>query len=307
MDAIDPSLTREERLARGNAIAGEWFDTYPQIESIYVFGSTVRGDDLPTSDLDMHYLIASDAERPPLKKEPRDGVMIDVEAYSREDLTVEAVLDDAYIFGLIRDAVILHDRTGYTTRVQQEALASDTPERTRKRAAGLIEPVRRNCAGFGRAVETHDYGQLCKTAAFTIWCLADYLLAKRSQAVGGFRTFPRVKAVDPEAYRRLIHLQDSSHRSAAALRSFSDLASGMWNQSKCDWLFRNGYKDEAFHMLWICLGLELKALDKDPDADCVEELTRRARGWLDRLGWSTRTALRAKAHEMAQLVALYVP
>ena len=68
MNEINQDLTRAEKIALGTAFAQEVFDTYPVIESIYIFGSTVRGDNLPMSDLDMHYVVPRGAESLPLEK-----------------------------------------------------------------------------------------------------------------------------------------------------------------------------------------------------------------------------------------------
>ena len=168
----------------GTAFAKDVFDAHPVIESIYAFGSTVRGDDLPVSDLDMHYVVPRGAGPLPLEKATRNGVFMDMEAFAMEDLTVEAVLGDAYVFGLVNDCNILFDRTGFMTELKRKVMENDSPEHSRSRVRKLVEPVRRNLDRFGSAIGTMDHAELCKSSGFMMWCLADYLLAKYRRPAG---------------------------------------------------------------------------------------------------------------------------
>ena len=146
MEKINPVLTASKRIAVGTEYAQNIFDRFPSVESVYVFGSTVRGDHLPESDLDMHYVVSKSAEPLPLTKAVHNGVFIDIEAVNREDVSAESVLSDAYQLGGVMDCVILFDRTGIMTRLKKAVSENDTPELADARLRKLAHPVLRNLA-----------------------------------------------------------------------------------------------------------------------------------------------------------------
>jgi hypothetical protein len=305
MDRINTALSIQERIEVGKRYAKAISDEYPDIESVILFGSTIRGDCLPVSDLDMHYIVSRDAPAIQIRKGVREGVFMDVNRQYREDLTADAVLSDGYLFGLVNDCVVVFDRTGYVTQVKQEVSRRGDLECAETRLKELATPVVNNARNFRLAIDAADHAELCRTSGFMMWCLSDYLLAKHRRPAGGFRTLARLKMVNTDAYLDILKLQDSIYRSADELRSFSELSYRIWNAEKVDWMFEHGFKDDAFHDLWICLGLKAKDLRNGVAGCLAPEIRSRSREWLERLDWDIDRQ-RGKADEMDVLIERYV-
>lgn len=253
MEKINQNLTIPERIAIGKSFAKMLFEKYAAIESIIIYGSTVRGDCLPVSDLDMHCIVSKSSDPLPLEKGVHNGVFIDIEADYKEDLSAEKVLSDGYLFGLINDCIVLFDRTG-----------------------------------------------------FMMWCLSDYLLPKYRSPAGGFRTLARLKMINTDAYLDILKLQDSIFRTKEELKSFSDLSFSLWNVEKTEWMFDNGFKDDAFHTLWIDLGLKIKEVKLHPNVAANRQIAKCSEKWLKRLNWNEGVLYR-KGKEMKDLIKTYVP
>lgn len=306
MDQVDTTLSVGERMQAGERFAREIAVQHPDIESVIIFGSTVRGDCLPISDLNLHYIVSRDAPPVPIRKGVRDGVFMAVNAQYREDLTVDTVLSDAYLFGLVNDCVVVVDRTGYVTQIKREVARGDRPEHAETRLRGLVPLVVNNAGNFRLAIDAQDHAELCRTSNFMMWCFCEYLLTRHGCSPGGFRTPGRLKAVHTDAYLEVLKLQDSIDRGRDELRSFSELSYSMFNPEKVDWMFEHGFKDDAFHNLWIWLALKAKDLrNGEVDDSEAAEIRSRSREWLERLGWDIDVQ-REKADEMDALVARYV-
>jgi hypothetical protein len=134
--------------------------------------------------------------------------------------------------------------------------------------------------------------------------MAENILCAHHQAPGGFRTLARLKMCNTDAFLRILRLQDSLLREPEELQAFTGLACPVF-PDKVEWMFRHGFKDEAFHILWISLGGKVKHAKLDPTAEALQDAQRASEEWVRRLGWDSNM-LHRKAVEMQELVDTYM-
>ena len=114
------------RLDIVRAYAQELIEGNPQIVAVLVTGSAARGDGLAASDVDLKVLLDVPEGDERLKRDiraQRGGTFIDAEhdaACKYADPV--ALLQNPYLAGAVREAVILYDRDG-TLASAQEAVA----------------------------------------------------------------------------------------------------------------------------------------------------------------------------------------
>jgi hypothetical protein len=69
-------------------------------------------------------------------------------------------------------------------------------------------------------------------------------------------------------------------------------------------MFANGYESDAFHILWIALGLKIKSAKTSPTDPYYSQMTTAAKKWLDIIGWDKPT-MGAKLHLLRQIIDKY--
>ncbi|MBN1582577.1 MAG: hypothetical protein JXA89_17845 [Anaerolineae bacterium] len=303
MKDIDTRLTSSEKLAVARDYAAQLFNAYPAIDSIIVTGSVVRGQDIPVSDVDMGYVVKKGSPALPIQKGVHQGVYLDIEPLYVEDLALDTIANDAYVLGYIRDALILHDRCGHMAdlkeRIEKEG---GNAAHKREQLAAIRQSAARNGDDFARAVQEHDAPEICRSVIFALWCFSEWLLVKHDRPPGGFRCLSRLKLANTDAFIQIAAFQDSLQKDSTRLGRFYPLvAQGIkadtFHVQKYTWMNQHGFKDEAFHMLWILLGLDIKG-EKNEHNRKLAEL------WLKELAWD-EAVLRHKAGELQDLFRTY--
>ena len=69
-------------------------------------------------------------------------------------------------------------------------------------------------------------------------------------------------------------------------------------------MFANGHETDAFHMLWIALGLKIKSGKTSPTGQYRSQLTTAAENWLDIIGWDKPT-MEVKLGLLRQIIDRY--
>lgn len=303
---IDLSISPSQRQRVAKEYAKGIFEKYSIIEAIIATGSIIRGNALPTSDIDLWYIIPQETQIKDIRKGVYQGVFIDIEPFFLEELTIEKVLLDAYTLGYLTGAAILCDRTGKTTQVIQEVQSSIQDEYYKdRRLQKIADPVKRNLGELKTASELNYINQkeICRAGIFTLWDLTDYLLEKANTPPGGFRSLARLKQQNTDAFIKILQLQGSIFMDQDSIKRFINIYDHnnekeiIWMQKK-NWMVDNGFKDEAFNMLWIIFGLVIK--DGRSDEFWLLETCRQ---WLDELGWKDK-ALENKVIEYEKEVMI---
>lgn len=288
MEQIDLSVSAAEKLRVATEYANQLFEGNPKIDAIVATGSVVRGDSIPPSDVDMWCITSGGSGAPTAQRGVRRGVMVDIEPVDLGDPAVEGVLSDAYALGYLSDAVVLLDRSDVVSQrmAQIKAMAAE-PTRKARRLARLVVPIRRNVLELNRAALEDNASEVCRSSIFVIWCLADYLAARVNLSPGGLRVLSRLKARNPQAYQDAIQPQSlmtvDHDRVRQLLLLYEEHApESEFGLPTVRWMVGQGLGDEAFHLLWILLGLQVKDHRSSPPW-----LQRLCRTWLLSIGWTT--------------------
>ncbi len=81
-------LTAEQKVGLAAEFTQKMFDDYHVIEAIIIFGSYVRGDQLPVSDIDLGYFLPEEADDPRIPKQLYQEVFMDIHPYRTNELDV---------------------------------------------------------------------------------------------------------------------------------------------------------------------------------------------------------------------------
>lgn len=299
MKNIDTQLTSRQKLDIAKNYGTRLFNEYPTIESIIISGSVVRGNDIPVSDVDMWYITKKESQPLPIQKGIHHGVYLDIEPYYLEDLEISTILKNAYVLGYLKNSLTLCDRYGEMAALKKRI--EEEPEKssyTHAQLAAIHKTAVRNLHEFAAAVKEKDEREICRSAIFALWCFSEYLLVKHDQPPGGFRCLSRLKMVNTDAFLKCITFQDSLAKESSRLGEFYHIYAKGKNTESYDfqkyvWMNHHGFKDEAFHMLWILFGLEIK---EEREGGCHEIAVL----WLEELAWD-ETILHKKVLELQGL------
>jgi predicted nucleotidyltransferase len=309
---VDPNKTPREKTQIAKTYVNQLVQQHSSIESVILSGSVVRGDDLPISDVDIWVFTRKREEGFAIEKRVIDDVFLDVELYDFEDVTTASLLKDPYSLSFVLDSTILYDKSN-TMRDFIEGLRAEaaTTHYRRNRLESIRKDVVSNRGRFEAAVRENDPAGLCKSFIFFLWCLSEYILVRNNKAPGGFRCLARLKMVNTDSFLDILKAQESLPLTADDVDDFMDLCAPChaethggstdfqtFNMEKLNWLKENGFKDEAFHMLWILLGLRIKEGDE-------EAIGEQASAWIEKMQWN-REKLNSKAHEMDALMSRYL-
>ncbi len=285
LDRVDLSLTADEKLSIAKRYVTEIVRLHPDLQAVIASGSTVRGNAVPPSDVDMWYVIHEGHEAAGIRKGIYGGVAIDIEPYPPEGQTLEGLLSDAYLLGYVFDAAVLHDRTGaISDLIQRVRPLISEPEYKAIRLSKLAGPTKRNLKEFRQSIVARDAPEACRASSFAVWCLADYLLARADKSPGGFRVLSRLRTESTSLFDDLTYLQGSRGLGKGQVQRLVDLyahlvaADQLW-LGKIGWMLDHGLEHEAFQNTSISLGLAIKQQGNDPG-----KVTETCQAWLQELG-----------------------
>lgn len=107
------SLNRDELLAVLRAIAGQLCAEQPEVESVRLFGSTARGDQVGTSDVDVLIVLRGGGQIDPLQQIRRFypyfdlPVGVDLLVYTEEEVARRLQDGDAFVTRMWEESVAL--------------------------------------------------------------------------------------------------------------------------------------------------------------------------------------------------------
>ena len=293
-------MDRKQKLELAHQYSTVLFERHPEITGIALGGSIARGNDLPISDIDL-WCFVNDTPAPlSIEKPSATGVKLDIEQYSTDLLTKPEITEDSYFCGFLNEALILCDRNGLVAKCQERVRASLTsPENKRKQLQSIRASVERNYKEFGVSLETGDAREACRASIFATWSLCDHMLTDRGASPGGPRSISRLAVVWPDAYEALVKFASINPPGDPEANLLIDTCLVIEPSSSfagwidtIRWMFANGYEVDAFHILWIALGLQIKNGKTSPTA---------AEKWLDIVGWDKPT-MRAKLRLLRQII-----
>lgn len=311
--AMEIKMERKEKIDYAMRYSHELAAEHSVIAGIILGGSLARGDDLPISDIDLWCFVDESAYPLPIEKHSAGGVFIDIEQHSSEMLISTEIGEDPYVCGYFRDAVILFDRDGQTEECQKRVRAYlVSPSLRRAHLSSIRASVERNFKAFSASIEAQDASEVCRSSIFAIWSLCDYLLTARGVSPGGARGLARLAGVWPDAANPLVEFEgfaDMDHAQIDCLHNiYLNVADRspffeMWFQ-KVEWMFANGHRPDAFHALWIALGLRIKETKVHSSDLSYSQLETACERWLTTIGWDHLTGQR-KLNQLRELIDLF--
>ena len=306
-------MEREEKIEYATWYCQGLVAKYSGIVGVILGGSLVRGNDLPISDIDLWCFIDDSDNRLPIEKHTVEGVFIDIEQHPSELLTRVEIGEDPYICGYLNDAMILFDRDGQVHDCQRRVRAYiDSPTFRKAQLSSIRASVERNYRAFSSSLETRDAGETCRSSIFTVWSLCDYMLAVRSISPGGARGLARLAGIWADAANAIVEFEGSTEMDGAQIDSLRDTYLGVADRSpffemwleKVEWMLANGYRPDAFHALWIALGLRIKDARAHSGDYYDNELEKASRRWLATIGWD-HLYRRKKLVQLRELIDLF--
>jgi len=306
-------MQRGEKIDHARRYCCELVAAHAAISGLALGGSVATGNDLPISDLDLWCFVDQAAPDLPIDKHYAKGVYVDISQYPASLLRATDALADPYFSGYLRDAMILFDRRGDLARCQvlaREHLSSVSFRR--KQLASLRESIERNCGEFARSIETSDANEICRSSIFAAWSLCDHMLTDHGIPPGGGRGLARLRTASPPGHEALVEFEGASHLASCMHTELVETCVRVSEQSsffqmwidKVRWMFANGHVPDAFHALWIALGLRIKEAKTRRDERLRSQLTSASQRWLDIVGWDQPTA-KGKLCSLRQIIDEY--
>lgn len=306
-------MDRKQKLELAHQYSAALFERHPEIAGIAVGGSMARGNDLPISDIDLWCFINDTPAPLSIEKPSAAGVKLDIEQYPADLLTKPEVTEDSYFCGFLNEALILCDRNGLVAKCQERVRASLTsPKNKREQLRSIRASVERNYEEFRVSLETGDAREACRASIFATWSLCDHMLTDRGASPGGPRSIARLAIVWPDAYDALVKFESINPPGDPEANLLIDTCLLVTEPSSSfagwidtiRWMFANGYESDAFHILWIALGLKIKSAKTSPTDPYYSQMTTAAKKWLDIIGWDKPT-MGAKLHLLRQIIDKY--
>ncbi len=310
-------MSRKAKIERAVQYVRQLVARYAGVTGVILGGSVARGNDLPISDIDLWCFMERSAGSAPVEKHWAEGLYMDIEQHPSAALQDEKCLSDPYFCGYFQDALILYDRDGALARCQERARAFLSSEAFRSESLPPLRAVIERNYGEFRANVASDTGlardpcQVCRASIFAAWTLCDYLLTTHGIAPGGARGLARLAAVDPAAYNALVEYEGSHALDSNVIPRLMDTYLSVAEHSsfteawvdKVRWMFDNGYRPDAFHALWIALGLRIK--DARADRLLYGQLVAASSQWLALIGWEGPRLI-AQMHRLRQMLDAFL-
>lgn len=279
----------EELLAQRQDIVAAW-----------VGGSVARGEETALSDIDLQLMV------PGLGTHNRAGLDlwregIYVEAglvFQQEYADLETVLNDPVKATHMRDALILYDPTGFLKEMQDAVRPLYMqPQWLNKRLSYWLEIMRTSLAKFKEAVTAADALRICAALGlFTFGCSSIPLL-RVGVTPSSSRGLLLLREVDPTLTAQIAEFERSTKMSASDVLAlepllheaipFIDAAFGqlpLYWMPKVLWMTREGHHQEAYHAMWLYMGVGAKGCLQRNDAAEMVAGTDLMQRWLHRIG-----------------------
>jgi len=302
-------MVREEKITYARSYTAELVVKYKGIAGVVLGGSVARGNDLPISDIDICCFIDDDQALLPIEKHAENNLYIDIDQRRVSELTEPDFGDDSYFCGYMHDALVLYDRDGDIAKCQASARENLSSSAHReKQLTSLRESVERNRNNLMASAKVHNAREACRASIFAAWSLSDLMLVARGISPGGARGLSRLSIAWPEAADAIITFEGFATLEESQIARLVDCYRGIadtgsfftiWFE-KVKWMLVNGYRPDAFHALWIALGLRIKDAKVREIGVSTGDLERACSQWLDTIDWNWDT-VKHKAVELENL------
>lgn len=267
MDKNQPLLLKNYRLETAESFSKVLLKKCPDICAIIAYGSSVRGDYLPNSDIDILCIVDEGANKPTWDEGTFRGMQIDLDSRSVATIDPAAIVEDPYQFGLFRNVHVLYER-GHNISNLIGSIGRRYSRETHKRhhLSVISTSVVKNYHDFRRLRYVGDRPGIIRAFMFSLWCFSEYMLVFCDSSPGGLGCLNRLKMVHSDSYVEILQLQNGASVSVddlkrigeAVIKGISGLSWFDTQAIKAKWMFNHGFGYEAFHIVGILAGLRIK-------------------------------------------------
>ena len=303
-------------LAVARRFIGDQMRERDDILGAYVGGSAARGAATEVSDVDVTLVVEEVGEDRVEIGGWEQGIFIDAGFTSREALSsVDRVMEDHVSATILRDALIVHDPTGFLTDLQTEIRAVFMePARVQARVNYGLDFAKRHVSDLGEASATEDPLAIGEHLWPVLWGAILVPLLRLGVAPSATRIMAQLGEISPALHDQFVKIEGSDRMEPrdvlVLVPAFSEIAlrASLWGRQaeyavgKAEWMAERGQHREAFHVMctWsLCAIDACRASEVD---QAIPLLREGARTWLHAMGWNGSEALAEKLKLIALLM-----
>jgi predicted nucleotidyltransferase len=278
-----------------------------------VTGSVSRGEAVESSDLDMLIIVSGNVEgnKGGGVDTWKEGVYIDAKIVLGGDFAdIEEVLQNPFRATQINDGLILYDPTGFFSQIQKEVrLNFMAPKWVRMRVQFWLKSARKHMSGLQESVEVRDPLGICEHVGGILWAFTSVPLLRLGITPGNASSLVRLGETSGKLKERICEWEGSSKMNVDDILGFLSLIlegvsfmdSSRWGilptehvVNKIKWMASNDLPREAFHVLWIGMGVLAQEWRKSEDAWIKSKGSELTQRWLENIGWGEKVVLKEK-------------
>lgn len=293
----------------------------PDIIAAWVAGSTARGEDTESSDIDVALVIAGDGGQRFGARDGvdgwHDGIYYDAGYLAASEFAnLETVMPNPFWATHMNHALIRYDPTGHFTQLQQAVRAVYMqPPWLAKRLHYWLDIARTNVTALQEAIAKTDPLGISEHAAWTRFAFIALPLLHRGITPSSSRGLIQLGTVAPAIQAQIYAFDGSSTMNAEDVLALEPLLHewmtfidgpkygylGDYFVHKAAWLARHGYPQAALHCMVGTSGTI--AGDCRADATKSAQATDLAQRWLTAIDWTGPAVLATKVALAQSLLA----
>lgn len=278
-----------------------------------VTGSVSRGEEVESSDLDILIILSGNGENQQRVGVDtwKDGVYLDAKIVLGGDFAdIEEVLQNPFRATQINDGLILYDPTGFFSHIQKEVRRNFMAHKwVRMRVQFWLKSALKHMSGLQESVEVKDPLGICEHVGEILWAFTSVPLLRLGITPGNTSTLVRLGKISDELKERICEWEGSSNMDeddilgflSLILEGVSFMDSSRWGilptehvVNKIKWMTSNDLHQEAFHVLWIGMGVLAQEWRKSEDAWIKSKGSELTQRWLESIGWDGKEVLKEK-------------
>lgn len=312
----------QNRLELAQQFVQEKLQQRTDIIAAWVGGSTARGEDTVSSDIDLVLLVSGEIEESLGRGDVdawRDGVYIEAGFISQKEYSdLEMIMHDPFKSTHMNDALILYDPTGFVTQMQQAVRPLFMElQWLSKRLEFWVDIGHTQYGKLREACTMADPLAICAAMVWLIFSGVSVPLLRVGKTPSSSRGLLQLGSVSHTLYTQLCELEGSVSMKAddtvalqpLLLESLPLIDRKVWGDlpayftKKSEWLIRQGYISEAIHAMWMVIGLIPMNLSQTDDPTVKAKAVRITSNWLQQMGWTGQAVLATKVRLAETLVA----
>ena len=300
------------RLELARSYVQELLQTRQDIVAAWVVGSAARGEATEASDFDLVLMVAADMEGKIIRAGVdtwRDGVYIEAGLTSQQEyFDLDTILNSTPKSTHLNDAVIIHDPTGFATRMQNAVRSVFMePRWVNKRVAWTVDVARDTLATFRTGV-TAGIRWRSVRGYLTLPCsIYRSRLLLRGITPSSTRGPLQLAAMAPDMMAHVFDLEGSSGLNLEQVLALEPLVreavllagtdAGYLFQyfaNKATWLTHEGLHRESFHVMSMVIGGAAGNAMQAESTDLRAAMEDLAERWCRRVGLTGADTLAAR-------------